>query len=125
MPIAAILGIAKGAASYWQYAVMGVLLVGLLWFKVAASDCKADRAADRAAQAEAVLEAQRKASSLSAELLLKQLAHERQLEEAANSARERIVSVPVSTVCRDSPAIGHAIDGVSKLLGGPGGAAPR
>jgi hypothetical protein len=122
---AAILGLAKAAASSWQYIVMGVLALGLLWFKVAASDCKAGRAADRAAQVEAVLEAQRKADALSTELLTKQADHKRQLDEAANSVRERIVRVPVSTVCRDSPAIGHAIDGVSKLLGGPGGPAPR
>lgn len=116
MSIAAILGIAKGAASYWREILIGLLALGLLWYRGEAANCKADRAG-------AVIEAQRKADKLSGELVTAQEIHRRELEAVAGSIKERIIRVPVTTACRDVPAMRNAIDGQLQLLG-PRGPAP-
>ena len=116
MSLAAILGIAKAAGSYWQYIVIGVLLVGLLWFRGSYHDCKEGRAA-------ALAEAQQKANALSEQLVTAQAAHKRELETVVGSIKERIIRVPVTTSCRDVPSMRGAIDGQLQLLG-PRGSAP-
>lgn len=90
---------------------LGLIIGGIVLYEKGKS-------AQKAAQAVAVQKAQEKADKLSAQLLAAQAQYKQQLAEQSQNIRERIVRVPVSTACRDSAAIGAAIDGIVQLLGG-------
>jgi hypothetical protein len=90
---------------------LALLVGGIVLYEKGKHACQAEQAA-------AIKKAQDRADALGAQLLTAQAQYQKQLDDQSQAIRERIIRVPVTTVCRDSPAIGAAIDGIMQQLGG-------
>jgi hypothetical protein len=110
--VAAIFGLVRGAASYWQYIVMGVLAVAVLWYRGEAANCRADQAA-------AIIEAQRRADELSAKLVDEQAKKAAVIEKKVVEYVTQIKTVQVAQECPADERDRLGSRGVRSILGDP------
>lgn len=112
MSIAAILGLAKGAASHWREILIGLLALGLLWYRGEYRGCVADRAA-------AIVEAQKRADALSTDLLIEQAKAMAVTEKKVVEYVDRIKTVQVAQECPSDERDRLGSRGVRSILGDP------
>lgn len=108
----------------WKMLALGLLVAALGVQTLRLSWAQNELISDKLAQADAVRKAQDRADDLSNELIIAQAQAMAQITQTLQPSKERIASAPLTAVCRDSPAIRAAIDGVRNALG-PGGGKTR
>lgn len=112
MTLAAILALTKGLAAKWQYIAMGLLALGLLWYRGQAANCRADQAA-------AIIEAQKRADALSNELIIAQAQAMAVTEKKVVEYVDRIKTVQVASECPPDERDRLGSRGVRSILGDP------
>lgn len=103
-------------------AIVGIAgLAGTGWYRMRYHDCEAARAEDRVKAEQAKSAALEKAKETSDRIITEQAQALAESAAKAGGIIERIIHVPVTTVCRDTPAMRAATDGVRELLAPRGG----
>ena len=110
MSIAAILGLVKGASSYWREILISLLALGLLWYRGEARGCRADQAA-------AIIEAQKRADALSNELVIAQAQAMAVTEKKVVEYVTQIRNVPGDPNCPADERDRAGSRGVRSILG--------
>lgn len=104
MSFAAILGIARGAASYWREILIGLLALGLLWYRGEYHDCQASVAIE-AAKAEEKVRVQKEADAKFTRELGEQLKPVRDaIQEQSNATSVALAKVKSDPNCLRTPA---------------------
>lgn len=123
MPFLAILGLLKNP---WVLLAIAVAagLAGTGWYRMRYHDCVAARAEDRIKAEQAKSEALAKAKESSDRIIAEQAQALAETAAKVGGIIERIIHVPTTTVCRDTPAMRAANDGMQQLFAPRGGEAP-
>lgn len=109
---------------YAPWALAGLLLIGMLWYRGGYESEKAARAADLVKAQAAARSAEDKAQSLSNELVIAQAEAMAIAEKTVTFYQDRILHVPVTTACAQSLAMRDASAGVRQLIRSSSSAAP-
>lgn len=112
----------------WKWLLPLVLFAGLAvddgYHRIALGNCHAARAADRVAAEKAKAEAVQHAQDTSDAIITAQAQALAETAAKVGGITERIIHVPVTTACAQSPAMRAASNGMRELLNAGGGQAP-
>ena len=109
---------------FFPWALSALMIVATLWYRGNYESEKALRATQAAISQASVRSAEEKALSLSNELVIAQAQAMAITEKTVTLYQDRIVHVPVTIVCAQSPAMRDASAGVRQLIQPGGGPTP-